>query len=139
MFSPRLTKSQPHQVISLSLFSTTAALSIGFYDGFFGPGTGSFFTIAFVALLGFSMTRATAHAKVLNCTSNLASLIFFMMGGHVVWEIGLIMMLGQAIGARLGSTMVLKKGEVLIRPLIICVSLLMAVKLLWGNYGYLIQ
>lgn len=143
LFSPRLSTSsgdgQSRQVISLSLFSFTAALVIGFYDGFFGPGAGSFYTIAFIGLLGYSITSATAHTKVLNCTSNLAALLFFIIGGHVVWTVGLIMMLGQVVGARLGSGVVLSRGQTLIRPMIVCVSLAMTAKLLWGNYGHLLQ
>ncbi|KEI70879.1 TSUP family transporter [Endozoicomonas elysicola] len=138
LFSPRLNSDQSRQVISLSVFSFTAAVVIGFYDGFFGPGTGSFFTIAFVSLLGYSITSATAHTKLLNCISNIASLLFFIIGGHVVWTVGLVMMLGQIIGARLGSTVVLSRGQTLIRPMIVCVSLAMTAKLLWGNYGHLL-
>lgn len=139
LFSPRLSSERSRQVISMSVFSFTAAVVIGFYDGFFGPGTGSFFTIAFVSLLGYSIISATAHTKVLNCTSNLASLLFFIIGGHVVWTIGLVMMLGQILGARLGSGVVLSRGQTLIRPMIVCVSLAMTAKLLWGNYGHLLQ
>lgn len=139
LLSPRLNSDQSRQVISLLVFSLTAAVVIGFYDGFFGPGTGSFFTIAFVSLLGYSITSATAHTKLLNCISNIASLLFFIIGGHVVWTIGLVMMLGQIIGARLGSGVVLSRGQTLIRPMIVCVSLAMTAKLLWGNYGHLLQ
>lgn len=139
LFSPRLSNDDSRQAISLTVFSCTAAVVIGFYDGFFGPGTGSFFTVAFVSLLGFSITRATAHTKVLNATSNLASLLFFILGGHVIWAVGLVMMAGQIIGARLGSRMVLSRGQALIRPMIVCVSLVMTVKLLWSHYGHLLQ
>lgn len=134
-FSPQIDDQDYHQRISLLLFSVIFAFAIGFYDGFFGPGTGSFFAIAFVSLLGFSLTRATAHTKVLNCTSNLASLLFFIIGGKVVWEIGLIMMAGQVIGARIGSKMVLKSGKKIIRPMIVIVSLVMTARLLWNNYA----
>ena len=138
LFSPGLS-SQAGQSprVSLSVFSCTAGVGIGFYDGFFGPGTGSFFAATFVALLGYSITAATAHTKVLNGTSNVASLLFFIIGGQVVWSYGLVMMLGQVLGARLGSRMVLSRGQTLIRPMILSVSLAMTAKLLWGNYGHL--
>ena len=126
------------QKISLSLFACTAAIGIGFYDGFFGPGTGSFFAIAFVGLLGFSLTKATAHTKVLNCTSNLASLLFFILGGHVVWAVGLVMIAGQFIGARLGSRMVVSRGQQIIRPMIVLIALTMTGKLLWEQYSHLL-
>ena len=107
---------------------------MGFYDGFFGPGTGSFFAIGFVALAGFGMARATAHTKLLNFTSNIASLFFFTLGGKVVWSVGLCMALGQFIGARMGSKLVLKKGVKLIKPLLVTVSLVMSAKLVWSQY-----
>ena len=137
VFAPKIEEDQSKAMTSLVTFSYTVALMIGFYDGFFGPGTGSFLTAAFVSLLGFSITRATAHAKVLNFASNIAALLFFIIGGQVVWMLGLIMLLGQIIGARVGSAMVLTKGQQLIRPMIICVSLIMTIKLLWENYAHL--
>src|SRR5690606_27805306 len=76
---------------------------IGFYDGFFGPGTGSFFALALVTLLGMGLTRATAHTKALNFASNLVSVIVFAIGGHVLWAIGLVMAVGQVAGGWLGS------------------------------------
>ena len=138
VFSPNVGDQDSLPKISIAAFSFSAALLIGFYDGFFGPGTGSFFAIAFVGLLGFSMTKATAHTKILNGTSNLASLLFFILGGNVVWSAGLVMMAGQVIGARLGSRVVLKNGQKLIRPMIVLVSLIMTIKLLWNHYGYLV-
>jgi len=101
---------------------------VGFYDGFFGPGTGSFFGIAFVALLGYNLTRATAHAKVLNLTSNAASLLFFALGGKVLWSVGLVMGAGQMLGAWLGSHMVIRNGSRIVRPILFIVSVAMAIK-----------
>ncbi|WOG29385.1 TSUP family transporter [Endozoicomonas sp. 8E] len=124
--------------MSLTAFACSAGLGVGFYDGFFGPGTGSFFAIAFVSLLGYSLTMATAHTKVLNCTSNVASLLFFILGGQVVWAVGGIMLIGQFIGARLGSRMVVKRGQQIIRPMIVVISLVMTGKLMWDEYGHLL-
>ncbi len=67
-------------------FALVGGGAVGFYDGFFGPGAGSFYALAFVTLCGYNLAKATAHAKVLNFTSNLGSLLFFMFGGKVVWE-----------------------------------------------------
>ncbi len=139
LFSPSVGDQEGSQKISLTVFAFTAAMTIGFYDGFFGPGTGSFFAAAFVSLLGFSITKATAHTKILNCTSNIASLLFFIIGGNVVWLAGLVMMAGQVIGARLGSKVVLSNGRKLIRPMIVVVSLAMTAKVLWDNYSHLIN
>lgn len=119
------------QVLSPTIFAFTIALTLGFYDGFFGPGTGSFLTLAFVALGGFNLIKATAHAKVLNFASNIAALISFALTGQVLWMVGLVMLIGQALGATLGSKMVLTHGAKFIRPLMVTVSIAMSVKLLW--------
>lgn len=111
-------------------FAATAAPAIGFYDGFFGPGTGSFFALSFVTLRGHDLTRATAHTKVLNLTSNLAALLFFAIGGAPVWVVGLAMAGGQFAGARLGSGLVLARGSRLVRPLLVVVSVAISVRLL---------
>ena len=134
LFSPRLGAEDAKPRIAYSLFCMTGAIGVGFYDGFFGPGTGSFFALAFVMLLGYALPKATAHAKLLNFTSNVASLIFFTIGGNVVWKVGLLMIGGQFIGARLGSRMVLNRGQKLIRPMIVIVSFIMTAKLLADNF-----
>lgn len=110
-------------------FALLIGTSIGFYDGFFGPGTGAFFMLAFVALAGFSATTATAHTKLLNFTSNIAALLFFALGGHVAWQIGFCMAAGQLIGGRIGSALVVRQGARLVRPLLVLVSLVMSVHL----------
>ncbi|MBV7387294.1 TSUP family transporter [Pasteurellaceae bacterium TAE3-ERU1] len=133
LLSPKLGAVDKQHRVSLSVFALTAGFGVGFYDGFFGPGTGSFFSLAFVALLGYNLAKATAHAKVLNFTSNAASLLFFILGGHVVWGIGFLMMLGQFLGARMGAKMVLTKGQKLIRPMVVLMSLIMTVKLAMDN------
>ncbi len=111
--------------ISDRQFSSTAAPAIGFYDGFFGPGTGTFFAIAYVKLLGMDFVRATAHAKVLNFTTNIASLVVFLFSAKVLLVVGFSMALGQLIGARLGAAMVIQKGATFIRLLtvIVCVAM----------------
>ncbi|OED45953.1 hypothetical protein ACH42_04300 [Endozoicomonas sp. (ex Bugula neritina AB1)] len=138
LFSPSVGDQDGKQKVTLPVFACSAAMVIGFYDGFFGPGTGSFFAAAFVGLMGFSITKATAHTKILNCASNISSLLFFIIGGNVVWVAGLVMMAGQIIGARLGSKVVLSSGKKLIRPMIVVVSLTMTTKVLWDNYGSLL-
>lgn len=131
LLSPQVGEEDAHQRMGSLTFALTIGFGVGFYDGFFGPGTGSFFAIAFVSLMGFGLTKATAHTKVLNLTSNIASLLFFIVGGQVVWTLGLVMALGQLIGGRLGATLVMLKGSKLIRPLVVCVCILMSIKLLW--------
>ena len=134
LFSKKISEEDKHQVFTPVMFGFTAAFGIGLYDGFFGPGTGSFFALAFVSLAGFGLAKATAHAKVLNFSTNIASLIFFAIGGKVFWMIGGVMLVGQAIGATLGSRMVVTKGTKIIKPLVVTMSIAMSVKLLSAQY-----
>ncbi|QUJ66255.1 TSUP family transporter [Photobacterium sp. GJ3] len=117
--------------ISEGAFAFSVGIGIGFYDGFFGPGTGSLFTICFVTLAGLGIVEATARTKVLNFTSNIAALLFFILAGLPVWEVGLVMAVGGFIGARMGAKVVVSKGRKLIRPMVVVMSMLMALKLLW--------
>ncbi|WP_423738304.1 TSUP family transporter [Caviibacterium pharyngocola] len=133
LFTPKLGDEDRHQRISYAAFAFTAGLGIGFYDGFFGPGTGSLFSLACVTLLGFNLAKATAHAKVLNFTSNIASLIFFLLGGQIMWTVGLAMMAGQFIGANWGAKMVLSKGKALIRPMVVVMSFIMTAKMAYDQ------
>ena len=103
---------------------------IGFYDGLFGPGAGSFYALGGVAFRGLLLVRATANAKLFNFASNLASLSMFILGGKVLWLIGGIMIAGQILGASLGALAVNKGGASLIRPMIILVCLIMLAKYL---------
>ena len=133
LFSPRIGDKDAHHRISHGLFGLLIGFSIGFYDGFFGPGTGSFFAAAFVLLLGYNLRRATAGTKVLNFTSNIASLIAFAAAGQVVWQVGLPMGLAQMAGAWIGSHLVIRHGTRLIKPLLVTVSLAISLKLLLGD------
>ncbi|MEO9653891.1 TSUP family transporter [Marinomonas sp.] len=116
--------------LSQTQFAFIIGTSIGFYDGLIGPGTGAFFSTAYLCFMGLSIISATAHTKVLNATSNLASLIMFAFTGHIVWMLGIAMGIGQWIGAQIGSQLVITKGSKLIRPLVIFMCLAMSIKLL---------
>ncbi len=131
--SPRVSDLDSHQRISGTAFALMIGLSVGFYDGFFGPGTGTFFALGYVALLGYNMRRATAHTKLLNFTSNLAALLFFLPGGHISWTIAATMAGGQLVGAWVGSHLVLRHGAALVRPLLVLASILVSGKLLWDQ------
>nr|WP_304184714.1 sulfite exporter TauE/SafE family protein [Hafnia alvei] len=135
LLTPRLGESDRLRRLSYIPFAIVAGGCVGFYDGFFGPGAGSFYALAYVTLCGFNLAKSTAHAKVLNFTSNVAALMFFIIGGKVIWSIGLVMLVGQVIGARTGAKMVLSKGQKLIRPMIVFVSLAMTCKLMYDNHG----
>src|SRR5205814_6461739 len=94
---------------------------LGFYDGFFGPGVGTFWTIAWVTCMGYSLTRATGYTKVVNLASNVGALALFISRGNVDYAGGLVMGTGQILGARIGSKMVIKGGAKFIRPILISV------------------
>ena len=104
---------------------------IGFYDGIFGPGAGSFYMLAFVALAGLGILKATAHTKLLNFASNLGGFAAFAIAGAVAWKLGLLMGVAQFLGARLGAALAIRNGARLIKPLLVIVCLLLAVRLLW--------
>lgn len=99
---------------------------IGCYDGMFGPGTGSFFSLAGVALRGQSLINATANAKALNFSTNIASLIIFAAAGQVIWSLGIVMMFGQMIGAWLGAHSLFRIKPFFLRAIVvvICVGML---------------
>lgn len=130
LFSPRISDEDAHQRMHFGVFGFLIGFGVGFYDGFFGPGTGTFFAAAFVMLLGYNLRRATAGTKLLNFTSNIASLIFFALGGHVLWLVGLSMGAGQMLGAWVGSHLVIKHGAALVRPVLVIVSIAVSLKLL---------
>lgn len=134
LLCPKIGEQDRNRRLSEQQFAILVAMIIGFYDGFFGPGAGSFYALGYVTLAGFNLTKATAHTKVLNFTSNLAGLLFFIISGKVFWIIGLVMLVGQFIGARLGAKMVISKGKKLIRPMLIIVSCVMSIKLISDNF-----
>lgn len=105
------------------------ALVIGGYDGFFGPGTGTFLIVGFVALCGKSMQGATADAKVVNFASNLAAVAAFASQGAVVWEVALPMAIGQLCGGLLGARLAIRGGARLIRAMVLIVSGALVLKL----------
>jgi uncharacterized protein len=133
VFSPDLGKHDSHPRWSSRVFYIVFGLSIGFYDGFFGPGTGSFWPVAMVLLLGLNLVKATGYTKVMNFTSNIVSLVVFTIGGQIVVIPGLCMGVGEIFGARLGAKLVIKKGVRFIRPVFIAVVLATTAKLFYDN------
>lgn len=113
------------------IFSASLVPLIAAYDGLLGPGTGSFFMLAFVSLAGFGILKATAHTKLLNCASNAGALLAFAVVATPWWMTGLAMGVAQIFGARLGASLAQKIGARLIKPLLVCTTLAMAAKLLW--------
>lgn len=111
------------------VLASVLAFAIGAYDGFFGPGTGTFLIVGFVALCGKSLTRATADAKVVNFASNLASLSAFAAAGTVAWQIALPMAAGQLAGGLVGARLAIRGGARLIRLAVLAVSGALVIKL----------
>ena len=116
------------------MFYLLFGLGLGFYDGFFGPGTGSFWALAFMVFLGFNMTKATGYTKAMNFTSNFFSLIVFIIGRRVHYDYGVVMAAGQLIGARFGARAVIQRGTRFIRPVFLTVVLALTLKLLYEGY-----
>jgi uncharacterized membrane protein YfcA len=134
LFSPNLGSDDIAARLSPKLFYPLFGLSIGFYDGFFGPGTGSFWAMGFVLLSGFSLVKATAHTKVMNFTSNVVALVIFLQAGQVHLLEGLLMGAAQFMGARIGAKLVILRGARFIRPVFITIVLLITAKLLYQNF-----
>ncbi|WP_297814075.1 TSUP family transporter [uncultured Helicobacter sp.] len=133
LFSPKIREEQKATTLHKGFLILTLAC-IGFYDGFFGPGTGSFLMLALILLGGFGLTQSLAQAKFYNFSTNIASLLFFAFGGKILWGVGLVMALGQFIGANLGSRTAIRYGIRIIKPLIVLVSFIMAAKLLYEQF-----
>lgn len=128
---PGLTDAARSARISPQVFGLTVVPLVAAYDGFFGPGTGSFFMIGFVLFAGYGVLKATAHTKMLNFASNLGSLLVFLPLGAIWWAVGLSMAAAQVAGAALGARLAMRVGASLIKPLLVTVSSAMALRLLW--------
>ena len=111
-------------------FNASFITSIGFYDGFFGPGTGTFFTLSYCKMRAMNLIQATAHAKLMNFTTNIVSLMIFILSDQILWQIGLAMATGQIMGARLGAATAIKQGTDFIRYMTIVVCIAMSISLL---------
>jgi uncharacterized protein len=124
---------KPHR-IPPAWFAAVFGLGIGFYDGFFGPGTGTLWTMAFVVLMGMDLKAATGHTKAVNFASNLASLVFFFTMGQVAINVGLVMAVGQMLGAIAGSHLVLSRGVRFIRIFFLAVVAITLARLIFATY-----
>lgn len=134
VFSPRMDDHDSKARLSERGY-LPAAGAVGFYDGFFGPGAGQFYTTTLVGLRGLGLTRATGLTKLFNLTSNVASLVVFASGGQVLWLLGLCMGAGAMTGAWLGSHWATRLGARLIRPLLVTVSLGLTARLVWSWFA----
>lgn len=114
------------------ILSILLGLVIGAYDGFFGPGAGTFLVLAFTSLLGFNLITASGNAKVVNLASNFAALIAYVLNGKVFFMIGIPAAICAALGNYLGAHLALKNGSKVIRPIIVVVITMLFVKVIYG-------
>jgi len=107
------------------------ALALGFYDGFFGPGTGSFLIFGMIHIFGYDFKKASANSKILNLTSNSTAFILFMINRQIDYSIALPMAVSMIVGAKLGSRIAINKGSEFIKPLFLVVSLSLVIKMIF--------
>ncbi|RRD57739.1 sulfite exporter TauE/SafE family protein [Comamonadaceae bacterium OH2545_COT-014] len=110
-----------HSLRAEQAIAAAIGLVIGWYDGFFGPGTGSFFIFLFVRLLGYDFLNASVSAKLLNVATNLAAIALFAMKGHVWWQLGLVMAVANVAGSLIGTRLALRHGAGFVRGVFILV------------------
>jgi uncharacterized membrane protein YfcA len=116
------------------LYGAAIGLVIGFYDGFFGPGTGSFLLFAFVGLFGYDFLSASASSKLVNVATNLTSLAYFAYTGHILWQVALPMAACNMLGSTLGARLALKRGVGFVRVLFLVVVCGIILKLGWETF-----
>ena len=109
-------------------------LTIGFYDGFFGPGTGSFLVFAYVRLMGYDFLNATASAKLINVATNFSALMLFAIQGHVWWHLALAMAVSNIIGSLIGTRLAMKHGSGFVRQVFIVVVLALICKTAYDTW-----
>lgn len=111
------------------LYSIAIGSVIGFYDGFFGPGTGSFLIFAFVSIFGYSFLVASASAKVINFSTNLAAIIYFAFTNNIIYTLGIPMAVCNILGAFIGAKLAISKGSEFVRKLFLVIVSLLVLKL----------
>jgi uncharacterized membrane protein YfcA len=117
-----------HSGMTEKLLAVGMGACIGFYDGFFGPGTGSFLIFLFVRFFGFDFLSASAAAKVVNVACNISALMWFGYSGHLLWQLGLLMAVCQVAGSLVGTRLAIRHGSVFVRKLFLVVVSLLILK-----------
>jgi len=117
-----------------ALVAGAIALLIGLYDGFFGPGTGSFFVFLFVRLLGYDFLHASATAKLMNTATNAAALLLFGSTGHIWWQVAAVMAVANVVGSLFGTRMALARGAGFVRRMFIAVVSALILKTAWDAF-----
>ncbi len=104
-----------HSAKRQTIYAIAISMVIGFYDGFIGPGAGSFLVLAFITLLGFDFLHASAHAKMVNLATNFGSICLFLLKGKILWAVAIPMAVCNAIGGAIGARLAINKGNQFIR------------------------
>ena len=131
LVSPKVSSEDSREKISRQWFACTAALGMGLYGGFFGPGMGTIMPFLFVWLLGHNLVKATAETKLMILAVNGSSALIFVFSGYVIWQLAIGMSIAQILGARLGSNLVMIRGANFVQPIITWVAIVMAIQLLF--------
>ena len=108
--------------------------SIGFYDGIFGPGTGTFLVFFLVSVIGYAFLKASGTAKLVNIATNAGAILSFQLTGHIWWQLGLLLAFANVTGAIIGSRMAIRGGSVLVRKVFLVVTFLLITRVAWDTF-----
>jgi uncharacterized membrane protein YfcA len=122
-----------HKLVNTNsyIYSALVGMILGFYDGFFGPGTGSFLILIFISVFGMEFLLASAHAKVINVATNVAALLFFVVSGNIIYKIAIPLAISNMFGAYLGAKFAFKKGNSFIRKFYLIIVFLLILKFIY--------
>ncbi len=115
------------------ILSALVGLIFGCYDGFFGPGTGTFIMLAFNALIGFDIVTSSGNAKVVNLASNVTAVVSFGLSGNIIYSLGIPAMLFSVLGNYVGSSLAIKKGSKVIKPILLFVFVILIIKIIFDK------
>ena len=107
---------------------------IGFYDGIFGPGTGTFLVFFLVSVIGYAFLKASGTAKLVNIATNAGAILSFQLTGHIWWQLGLLLAVANVTGAIIGSHMAIKGGSALVRKVFLAVIFLLIARVAWDTF-----
>ena len=116
------------------LFVALIGLLIGFYDGIFGPGTGTFLVFFPVSGIGYAFLKASATAKLVNIATNAGAILSFQLTGHIWWQLGLLLAFANVLGAVIGSRLAIKGGSPLVRKVFLAVIFLLIARVAWDTF-----
>ncbi len=121
-------------VFKTAIYSALTGAILGFYDGFFGPGTGSFLIVVFISLFGFNFLIASASAKLVNCATNISALSYFVITGQINYPLAISIAVFNMAGSFLGAKMAIKKGSAFVRTFFLCIVTGMILKFAWDIF-----